>query len=602
MSKQVTHDGLGALELRFPFDRDLVDLIKSLPQRRWNAADRFWSVPETDVVRVVDLLVARGFEFDRATRDLYVGMGGTPALAAPAARGAAPRLPGLFDGLEDDGPPPREPDAPADAARGADDYTVSRLNERVREAIQSAFPAAVWLVGEISGFNKSAHRKHVSFELVERAADGRVLSKIPAVLFGSERQAIEERLRASGDPFRLEDEVSVRVRVGVDLYVAWGQYRVVVEELDPRYTLGEAARRREEIVRRLAAAGLLGRNGELPVPRLPLRVGLITSLGSDAFNDVRRTLEESGYAFELTAHGARVQGHLTEPSVLNALDWFRARAEQFDLLLICRGGGARTDLVGFDSEPLGRAVAEFPLPVVVGIGHEQDLSVLDAVARSAKTPTAAAAWVVDRVRDGLGALESLARAVMLAATKRIRDERRGGVEHARRLARAAQSLLRHERSTLVHRRRRAVLGARAALGTARDRLSRWTALIPRDARVLLERQSRFLDAALRGILHGARRELREARAGVVRSAQGLGPRSGQCLTRERERVDGRARRLTLCHPRRVLDRGYSILRLADGTLLSRPEQAQAGQRVAAELRGGRLNLRSEGPDFESEGD
>src|SRR5262249_3678400 len=150
--------------------------------------------------------------------------------------------------------------------------------------------------------------------------------------------------------------------------------------------------------RRLTERGLVGRNTSLPFPDLPLRVGLVTSLGSDAFNDVLRTLQESGFAFDVTAHGARVQGRLTEPSVLNALDWVRKRAESFDVVLICRGGGSRTDLSWFDSEQLGAAVATFPVPVVVGIGHEQDLSVLDFVGFRRKTPTAAAAYLVERVQ------------------------------------------------------------------------------------------------------------------------------------------------------------------------------------------------------------
>src|SRR5690606_32177216 len=141
----------------------------------------------------------------------------------------------------------------------------------------------------------------------------------------------------------------------VELYVPWGSYRFLIEELDVGYTLGEAARRREEIRRRLAEEGLLDRNRALPFPALPLRVGLVTSRGSDAYNDVLSTFKESGFAFRVVADGVRVQGRQTEPSVLNALDWFRAHAAELDVLLICRGGGSRTDLAWFDSEPIARA-------------------------------------------------------------------------------------------------------------------------------------------------------------------------------------------------------------------------------------------------------
>jgi len=145
------------LQIRFPFDRDLVDLVKTLPNRRWNATERYWWVPEADVVALVDLLVDNGFRFDTATRELYGSLGGTATIDdTPPSTG--PSLPGLFDGL----------DAPVSSG----DYTVASLNERVREIIEAGFPAPVWLVGEISGFNRRAHKRTVGFELVERNAGG----------------------------------------------------------------------------------------------------------------------------------------------------------------------------------------------------------------------------------------------------------------------------------------------------------------------------------------------------------------------------------------------------------------------------------------------
>lgn len=589
MSRRVTHDGQGALQVRFPFDRRLVDEIKNLPHRRWNAEGRYWSVPDLDVVALVDLLSPRGFQFDAATRELYLRSGGRSA-PEPSTSGG-PTLPGLFDPVEAD--ESRDPDAPP-AQRDTAAYTVSGLNERVRELLQAAFPSTVWLVGEISGFNKGAHRRHVSFDLVERTGVGAVVSKIAATLFESTRREIERSLAAAGEPFRLEDEITVRLRVRVELYVPWGQYRVVVDQIDVNYTLGEAARRREEIVRRLSAAGLLGRNSALALPPLPLRVGLVTSLGSDAFNDILRTLQESGFAFRVTAHGARVQGRATEPSVLNALDWFRRHADRFDALLICRGGGSRTDLTGFDSELLGRAVAGFPLPVIVGIGHEQDQSVLDAVGRSCKTPTAAAALLVETVSESLERLEATGRELLGSSMRRITEERARGGDRARRLALAAGNLLQRERTVLQHRRRRMATGSRALLGEARRGVARRAAALPRLAALAVERPRQFLRGALRALLQAARRDLEGARQDLRRRRGQLAPRGRRLLQRERERLRGRERRLRSVDPQTVLQRGYSILRLADGRVLTHAEMAPAGTPVRAELKTGDLKLRSEG--------
>jgi exodeoxyribonuclease VII large subunit len=519
LSREVVHGSTGALHVRFPFDRRLVELVKSLPRRRWQAIEKVWWVPDDDVLIVVELLAPEGFAFDDGVRRLYEERGGARPIAAETP---------------------------------ADHWTVGRLNREVKAALERAFPSSIWLVGEISGFNRNRHKRHVGFNLLERDGGEAQAYQVGAIVFEETRREIERKLAAAGAPFALEDEVQVRVLVKVDLYDAWGAYRVVVEDLDLAFTLGETARRREEIVRKLAAAGLLERNPALPFPELPLRVGLITSLNSDAYHDVLRTLGESGFAFAVTAHGARVQGRSTESSVLNALDFFRMRQGYFDVVLICRGGGSRTDLAWFDSEPLGRAVALFGLPVVVGIGHEQDVSVLDHVARHAKTPTAAAAMLVERVEAALDRIEIAGRAVLDHAASLLEEARLARLDAVARLARASS---RHVESSRI-----GLLAAARQLGQA------------------------------------ARRDLASERGRVAAAATMLAPRAGRALAFDLERLDARARRLHLVHPRRVVERGYAILRGENGRVVDDPAAAPRGARVTAELRAGRLSLVAEGEE------
>jgi len=532
MSKrEVARDG-DRLYIRFDYDRRLVDLVKGLPDRKFHPGERYWTVPAQHVVAVVELLKSEGFQFDEGTLKLYE------------------------EQLD----------------RAGDHLTVSQLNVQVRSALQTAFPNPLWLVGEISGFGKSAHRDVVSFQLVERGEGGKIVAEVNAVLFPDVRQAIEYKLHRAGDPFRLEDEVTVRVLVQVDLYVPWGAYRVVIKDLDVAYTLGEVARRREEIVRKLTKEGLIDRNKSLPFPLVPLRVGLITSLGSDAEKDVLKTLRESGYAFQVVVHGARVQGPYTEASVLNALDWFRARAGEFDVVLICRGGGSRTDLAWFDSEALGRAVATFPLPVVVGIGHEEDFSVLDHVGWRAKTPTAAAQLLVHRVRETLEHLEETLRGVLSQAESRLVEARRGEGERTRRLARAAETLL----------------------AGAKTDLTRLSQALPRAVGTALGGQRQYLLQVQGRLRRSARRELDEAWERVTKAAQLARPRALALLLREKERLEARENRLHALDPRRVVERGFAILRLREGKVVTDPAQAPPGTRLRAEIKRGVLKLLSEG--------
>ena len=498
VTRRIDHDGRESLLVSFRFDRTLVDRVKTLARRRWNALDKVWEVPRDDVVAAVDVLSRDGFACSPEVAALYRDAGGTgpvqEAEKPPAAAGGAePPLLGLTaapspDRVEDASPSfawdPEPAERSPDDTGDHDAWTIAGLNRAVADLLAGAFPQPIWIVGEISGWNKQrANRRYFGFELVDRDDAAREAAKVSAMLWEQDREHLERRLEAAGNPFRLEDEVTVRLKVRVELFERWGLYRVRVEDIDVHWTLGEAARRREEIVRRLIEAGLAERNASLPMPVDPLRVGLITSLGSDAYNDVLRTFEESGFAFEVTAHGARVQGPSTEPSVLNALDRLRAIADRLDVVLICRGGGSRTDLAWFDTELLGRAVATFPIPVIVGIGHEQDISVLDHVARRAKTPTAAATMVVERVAAAWKQVDTLCATILGRATGTIRDARVAAAERGRRLSRAAHHRLDRGRFELHERQVRTVRAARGSIREAARMLRRAARALPRVAEV-----------------------------------------------------------------------------------------------------------------------
>lgn len=529
----------GVLHIQFDFDRDLVNLVKGLPERRWDREKRCWTVPVQHVVAVVELLRGVGFSFDETTLRLY-----------------------------------------EEQRTNTSGLTVSQLNLQVRNAIYAAFPSPLWVMGEILGFQKSAHKEVVDFRLAERREDGSIVAEVSAVLFPDARLLIERKLAQAGNPFRLEDEVKVRVLVQVDLKADWGEYRVIVQDLDINYTLGEVARRREEIIRKLTKEGILDLNKSLPFPPLPLRVGLITSLGSDAEKDVLKTLRESGFAFRVTVHGARVQGPYTEASVLNALDWFRERMDEFDVILICRGGGSRTDLAWFDSEVLGRAVAAFPIPVVVGIGHEQDFSVLDYVGWRAKTPTAAAQLLVQRVQETLQGLEDSLERILSHTTKALSEARRAQTERVRRLNLAVWQKLTAARRDLLRLSQALPRAVGIALGRERDFLDQ--------VRVRLHR------AGTRG-LGDVHRRLSELFARVTARAAWL-------VEREKQRLAEREKRLYALDPRRVVERGYAILRRLGNGVVTHPRQAPPGTKLRAELRGGVLWLLSEGGEREGGGE
>jgi exodeoxyribonuclease VII large subunit len=281
-------------------------------------------------------------------------------------------------------------------------FAVGELVARVSRAVASAFPAELWVRGEVHGYRPPNQSGHVYFELSERNNRRGPASTLPVALFRTERLRID-RMLAEWPDFALADGIEVRIKGRVSY--GYGKVSLVMSAVDPVHTLGRLAADRLRVLRALAADGLVGANAARPMPLLPLRIGLVTSAGSAAYEDVLGELSASGIGFQVLVADARVQGNGAEASMLRALQ--ALRRTPCDVVLLVRGGGSRTDLVAFDGERLARAVAAMPVPVFAGVGHEIDSSVVDQVAAlSFKTPTACAAAVVTRAREAIERAET----------------------------------------------------------------------------------------------------------------------------------------------------------------------------------------------------
>ncbi len=312
--------------------------------------------------------------------------------------GASPTEPSL--GSPDS--PPSDPagsDTPPGDAPAT--YTVAELCDHVGTVIEKAFEKEAWVKGAISGLTRSA-KGHVYFDLIEPSDDmGRQSSAVlPVALFASQRHLVNRVLRRVGG-MRMHDGVEIRIRGKVAYYPPQGRIQMVMSLIDPQYTLGQMAAARQRLLETFSAEGLLDRNAEIDLSPAPLNIALITSDQSAAYFDFVNEITTSPYPFVITLLDARVQGVDAAADLKAAVDTVNevADAKQLDVVVIVRGGGARTDLVAFDDEALARSIATCALPVVVGVGHETDRSVADEVAHTVtKTPTAAARFLVDAVQ------------------------------------------------------------------------------------------------------------------------------------------------------------------------------------------------------------
>jgi exodeoxyribonuclease VII large subunit len=273
-------------------------------------------------------------------------------------------------------------------------FRVSELTDAIAVALDVCFPDEVWVQGEISSLRRSS-AGHVYFQLIEPGAAGSPpIAQLAVTLFAGAKAAVNATLREGGG-IRMTDGVEIRLRGRVSLYGPQGRLQLRMTAVDPEYTLGRLAGDRERLLRALASEGMLDRNGTLPLPLLPLRVGLVTSRDSAAEADFLHELTSGPHGFQVLAVDARVQGAGADERVATALH--QLAALEVDVIALVRGGGARTDLATFDSEVLARAIAGLGVPVLTGIGHEIDRSVADEVAHAAaKTPTACAALLVAR--------------------------------------------------------------------------------------------------------------------------------------------------------------------------------------------------------------
>jgi exodeoxyribonuclease VII large subunit len=351
-------------------------------------------------------------------------------------------------------------------------YTVSRLGAEIQTLLREAY-GSVWVAGEVQRLTARPNG-HRYFELVEKGEDDAVVGKLDAVIWKGDFLRIAPVLTRHGQA--LAEGLAMRCRVAVDFYPPHGRLQLHVKEIDPVFTLGELARRREQTLAALAKLGLLDANRARAMPDLPLHVALVTSEGSAAYHDFLATLRESGYGFRVTLLHAAVQGIEAERQVASALA--AAPTTGAECVALVRGGGSKSDLAAFDSRVVAMAVAECALPVLTGLGHEIDESVADRVAwRAFKTPTKVAEFLVARLAEGEGAMTVVAAKLARAgrvATRRAEERR---VELGTRLRRAApRALERGEKERMVLAWR-LVGAARGRVATEAARLDGRTRLV-----------------------------------------------------------------------------------------------------------------------------
>ncbi len=427
-------------------------------------------------------------------------------------------------------------------------FTVSELAEVINKRLRVGFDEGVWVRGEIQGW--SSRGPHAYFTLADDQAETKAVVQV--AFFAPQR----ERLRRILDRHRLVlgDGMKVRIHGYLDFYAPTGRLSLKMGGIDPRFTLGDLAQQRDQVLRRLVAGGHLDRNKRQRLNPAPLRIGVVTSVGSAAWHDFENELRSSGVGFRLTVCDVRVQGDRAVGMVARGIDVLARR--NLDAVVVIRGGGARNELAVFDAESIAMAIAGAGLPVLTGLGHEVDRSIADEVAHSSfKTPTACAQFLVQSARDYLGRAER----AYAAAIERARE----------RLDGAEQRL--GDRAHRIARRTHAAVG----------------------------RADEGLESRHSSLRRSATRHLASADRRLVAVASRLVTRPLQLLATEQRHLDALAARARTLDPATMLDRGWTITRSPDGAILRSVAAIATGDQLETLFADGRVRSTATGAIEES---
>ena len=306
-------------------------------------------------------------------------------------------------------------------------YTLRQLNLMVRDAIAMQLPDEYWVEAELSECRERGG--HCYMELVEKDDNNNTpVARASAKCWRQTWQMMQPYFeRTTGQPLRAG--LKVLVKVYAQFHEAYG-FSWIVTDIDPTYTLGDMARRRQEIIRQLKEEGVFDLQRELHISPFAKRIAVISASNAAGYGDFCRQLEDNEYGFRFSVQlfSATMQGELVESSVISALNEIYRQCQQltaqgqqpYDVVVIIRGGGATADLSGFDTLALAENVAQFPLPIITGIGHDRDESILDMVANThVKTPTAAATLLIDHLAQTLRRIEEAQNRLTMYIHQRI---------------------------------------------------------------------------------------------------------------------------------------------------------------------------------------
>jgi exodeoxyribonuclease VII large subunit len=339
-----------------------------------------------------------------------------------------------------------------------EEITLSELQERIGKSIENSLPGKYWVRAE-TGEVKVHSGGHCYMELIDRKTEGGILAaKVQAVIWSSTFRMVRPYFEtATGRA--LERGIKILVCVQVQYSLLYG-LSLVISDIDPSFTIGEQELERQKTIQKLKEEGMFDVNSSLEIPLLPRNIAVISSENAAGYRDFMQhtSLNEYGFKFNITLFSAPMQGETAPEGIISALETIASGSESFDIVLIIRGGGSAQDLICFDDYNLAVNIAQFPLPVITGIGHDHDYHIADMVSHTnVKTPTAAADFLLDLFIQEEQHLNYLSNRVAVSLRTKFANEEAEIERRARRVKEAVRRLTREQEHKLELLEKRATL-------------------------------------------------------------------------------------------------------------------------------------------------
>jgi exodeoxyribonuclease VII large subunit len=450
-----------------------------------------------------------------------------------------------------------------------DRISLTDLQLIIRDTLYLSFPDSYWVIAEISEINENS-TGHCYLELIEKNPDEtNVRARARAIIWSNRYRFIKACFEDSTGDY-LRNGIKILVKIKIEYHELYG-LSLIISDIDPAFTLGEMAMKRQLIIKKLEQEGVFSMNKELRFPIAPQRIAVISSKNAAGYTDFLNHLTNNsfGYVFYTALIDSSLQGPETERSIINALDKIALNANIFDLAVIIRGGGSQSDLSWFDNYNIAYHVTQFPLPVITGIGHDKDISVTDMVAnRSLKTPTAVADFLIDSVAGTENHIIGMISEI-IAASRLILQKNRTRIETSGiSIFPLSRIILSHFKERLsskiidvINIIKEIVIRAGLIPANYKSRLFSRTGTIFSESGLLLKRNNQRLFTATTNIMG-------------VNSLK----------------ISGLKNKLELLKPENILQRGYSITSI-NGKILKSTRQIKQYDVIYTQLFEGKLKSR-----------